>query len=78
MLTTHEGNRDWPWYVVIAAEWAVRFLEAVGRSVERGHGAFGFMVPEDICSPGSSGGVHAMPASADTRSISWKAEFRED
>ena len=92
MLNAHEGKvpdgfrGDWPWYVVSSVERVIHFLEALGPSVERGHGtfgflvpgAFGFMVPEDICSPGLSGGVHAMPAPVDTSSISWKTEFRED
>jgi hypothetical protein len=85
MLNVHEGKKisdgfsgDWPWYVAIAVERVIHFLEAVGRSVERGNGTFGFMVSEDICSPGSSRGVHAMPAPVATRSISWETEFRED
>lgn len=35
---------DWPWYVVSAVERVIHFLEALGPSVERGHGTFGFMV----------------------------------
>jgi hypothetical protein len=85
MLNVHEGKKDpdgfsgeWPWYVEIAGKRIICFLELVGRSVERGHGTFGFMVPEDSCSSGSPAGVHAMPASVDTGSISWKTRLHED
>jgi hypothetical protein len=85
MLNGHEGkkdpdgfNGDWPWYVVIAVKRIIHFLEVVGRSVERGHGTFGFMVPEDTCSPGSPAGVNAVPAPVDTGSMSRRTGFRKD
>jgi hypothetical protein len=62
-----------------AVEQLTIFLEEVGRSIQYGHGTFGFMVTEDICSPGSPG---AAPLTSSAPVETWiyrvKAESRED